>query len=278
MDNPVLYSENQFQDPGPPSPALFGDLPAHEHNGIDSPQVDAKNLKGTLATAQLPVVPISKGGTGQITKALAFDALAPTSNAGDIPVHNGSANAAFTIGANGQILSVDTAQSQKVKWIDVPGAKINISNTDVTVSSSTSKTALISFTIPGGTLGTNKGVVVRGFFQNFKCTNTTHFIYDFGTTNMGDISVASTNGQTLNGYFDLFIAGNGATNIQEATFHITGDPAGYTVTSDAFRLVSNGTAAEDSTADKTFVLSIQFNTSSSSDKITFIQGYAFKIV
>jgi hypothetical protein len=69
-------------------------------------------------------VPITSGGTGQSTATAAFDALAPTTTAGDVIVHNGTDNVRQAIGSDGQVLVVDTAQTNKLKWTTLQqGAK-----------------------------------------------------------------------------------------------------------------------------------------------------------
>jgi hypothetical protein len=70
---------------------------------------------GTLLSTAAAVT-IAQGGTGQITKAPAFDALSPTATAGDIIVRGASANVAQAIGTDGQVLVVDTTQTNKLKW------------------------------------------------------------------------------------------------------------------------------------------------------------------
>jgi hypothetical protein len=67
----------------------------------------AKDDAGVI-TETVPVpLPITKGGTGQTTKAPAFDALAPTATRGDLIVRGASANGALAIGTSNQVLSTD---------------------------------------------------------------------------------------------------------------------------------------------------------------------------
>jgi hypothetical protein len=54
------------------------------------------------------VVPITSGGTGQITKTAAFDALAPTTTAGDTMYFNGTDVVRLGIGTAGQALVVNS--------------------------------------------------------------------------------------------------------------------------------------------------------------------------
>jgi len=74
---------------------------------------NATNVTGTVA--------IANGGTGQTSQTAAFDALAPTTTKGDVIVHNGSDNIRVAVGANGQVLTADSAQASGVKWADAGG-------------------------------------------------------------------------------------------------------------------------------------------------------------
>lgn len=58
----------------------------------------ATNVSGTVA--------IANGGTGQTSQTAAFDALAPTTTAGDLITHNGTDNVRLAVGSSGQVLKV----------------------------------------------------------------------------------------------------------------------------------------------------------------------------
>jgi hypothetical protein len=58
----------------------------------------------TLVSGDLPTVPVNKGGTGQTTATEGFDALAPTTTAGDIIYNNGTDNVRLGIGTALQVL------------------------------------------------------------------------------------------------------------------------------------------------------------------------------
>ena len=84
-----------------------------------------------LTTGVTGTLPIANGGTGQTSQTNAFDALSPTTTAGDIIVNNGTDNVRQAIGTDGQTLVVDTSQTNKLKWASLPqGNKsyINYSN------------------------------------------------------------------------------------------------------------------------------------------------------
>ena len=70
------------------------------YNGTDYVKISSVNSSG--------VVPIASGGTGQTTKTAAFDALAPTTTAGDTMYFNGTDVVRLGIGTAGQALVVNT--------------------------------------------------------------------------------------------------------------------------------------------------------------------------
>ncbi len=65
------------------------------------------NTLNVLAPTQLEgFVPIANGGTGQSSKAAAYDALSPNGSQGDLTYRGVSSNVALPVGANGQVLTV----------------------------------------------------------------------------------------------------------------------------------------------------------------------------
>lgn len=79
----------------------------------------SKITSGTLATAQLPTIPLNKGGTGETTAAAAFDALSPLTTKGDLIVRNATTNTRLAVGADGKFLRSDSAQATGLTWADV---------------------------------------------------------------------------------------------------------------------------------------------------------------
>jgi len=69
-------------------------------NGTDYIKVSSVSSAG--------VIPITSGGTGQTTKTAAFDALAPTTTAGDTMYFNGTDVVRLGIGTAGQALVVNS--------------------------------------------------------------------------------------------------------------------------------------------------------------------------
>jgi len=70
------------------------------YNGTDYVKISSVNSSGVVA--------IASGGTGQTTKTAAFDALAPTTTAGDTMYFNGTDVVRLGIGTAGQALVVNT--------------------------------------------------------------------------------------------------------------------------------------------------------------------------
>jgi uncharacterized membrane protein len=71
------------------------------------------------------VIDIAGGGTGQTTATAAFDALAPTTTAGDLIVYNGTDNVRLPVGTDGQMIVADASQTNKLKWATVPQGSKN---------------------------------------------------------------------------------------------------------------------------------------------------------
>lgn len=85
-------------------------------NGYKWARIDLATTMVTGAAA------IANGGTGQTTKAPAFDALAPTTDKGDLVVRGASANLRLPVGGSQQmVLVVDSAESTGLKW-EMPSA------------------------------------------------------------------------------------------------------------------------------------------------------------
>lgn len=86
--------------------AVAGDFPTLNQNTTGT----ASNVTGTVA--------IANGGTGQTTQTAAFDALAPTTTAGDLIYHNGTDNVRLGIGTAGQFLQTN-AGATAPQWTTI---------------------------------------------------------------------------------------------------------------------------------------------------------------
>jgi len=65
-------------------------------------------------------LPISRGGTGQVTQTTAFNALSPLITKGDIIVRDSTNAVILPVGSNNKILVADSTQSTGVKWGQIP--------------------------------------------------------------------------------------------------------------------------------------------------------------
>lgn len=119
-----------------------------------------------------------------------------------------------------------------------------------TAVSTTAETTIYTFTVPGGTLGTNNVLLLTLFFKH-AANNTAEFKGKYGGTTMTDITFTGSNmGASGSGAFHLYLKGDGATNAQEA---VMAAEAGSTTSTTR---VATGTAAIDSTTDQTLLVSV----------------------
>jgi hypothetical protein len=88
---------------------------------------------GTV-TLSLNTVSIAKGGTGQVTKTLAFNALSPNSTTGDISYFDGTNNVRLPVGTTGQALTV---VSGLPAWSTAGGGSGTVTSVGITSSDST---------------------------------------------------------------------------------------------------------------------------------------------
>ena len=155
----------------------------------------AVTLAGTLA--------IGSGGTGATTKTAAFDALAPTTTAGDIIWYNGVDNVRLAIGSANDLL---VSQGSAPAWIDpnsVTVGKVNIFNTSANatyyplfVSGSGSQSLYYDF---GGSYNYNPStdlLSVGRISANLTGGTAGSLVYQTSNTNTGYLGIGST-GQIL---------------------------------------------------------------------------------
>jgi hypothetical protein len=93
------------------TPTLIAPLLGTPTSGV------ATNLTGLpLTTGVTGTLPIGNGGTGQTTATLAFDALSPLTTKGDLVSNDGTNDVRVAVGANGTVLTADSAEASGVKW------------------------------------------------------------------------------------------------------------------------------------------------------------------
>lgn len=153
---------------------------------------NATNVTGTVA--------IANGGTGQTTQTAAFDALAPTTTAGDLIVRGASNNVRVGVGSDGQVLVADSSQTNKLKWATVAkGTKNYITYGDFENGSATSGWSLAHSTLnsttkvpnqPSGSWTSAAGTLTKTVVSSGQLAGTYSLsLASSGVTTAGDMLV-----------------------------------------------------------------------------------------
>lgn len=96
---------------------------------------------GTIAVGFIPIVPISSGGTGQVTKTSGFDALSPTTSKGDLIASDGTNAIRVGVGSDGQVLTASSGQASGVHWTTPSSGSIPVTCRKTATQAFTSTTA-----------------------------------------------------------------------------------------------------------------------------------------
>lgn len=73
----------------------------------------------SLSASTTGTLAITRGGTGQITKTAAYDALSPSTTKGDLEVHNGTNVIRVGVGADGTVLTANSAAASGLSYTSV---------------------------------------------------------------------------------------------------------------------------------------------------------------
>ncbi|MBC7743210.1 MAG: hypothetical protein H7061_13505, partial [Bdellovibrionaceae bacterium] len=214
----------------------------------------------------LNTVPITKGGTGATTALAAFKNLSPTTTKGDLIVHNGIDNSRLPAGANTQVLIADSTQATGLKWVN--NGVMNRNMTAVAVTNTIVETAIYSYSIPAGALGTVSGVrlnLAGTYLNNSGAARTVRVKVMYGATVLfDDTSISFATAAVARAYqFSLNLFNAGATNSQKlngtAMFSnaaaATAGTGDFTITN-TLNTVLYGTAAVDSTVAQTLQVTV----------------------
>jgi hypothetical protein len=104
--------------------------------GLNTLVTDGALYATDPSTLVCGTLPIASGGTGQITKTAAFDALSPTTSKGDLIVNNGTDNIRFPVDPNNNyVLATDSTTASGLKWSpSAPGGAVTLVNDIATAS------------------------------------------------------------------------------------------------------------------------------------------------
>lgn len=161
--------------------------------------------------------------------------------------------------------------------------KLTQVTTDVAISSTTTETTLVSQSITGGTLSTSNGVRVKLYFSalNITASNSCTIRFKYGATTM--MSITPTTDVTFgaatgcSGWAEFTLLASGATNSQNVAGAMAVGTSSFKIgnaggTQAGFQsgntYSAQGTATEDSTANKTLAITAQFSNSGASDNLT----------
>ena len=139
------------------------------------PAVDGSALTNLDPTHLSAAVPITKGGTGQITAILGFNALSPITTKGDLITSDGTNNVRLAAGTDGYILQADATQSAGLKGAAAPtgtvtsvvagsgltGGTITTTGT-IAVDSTTAGVASKILALDASSVATASGVALNG--------------------------------------------------------------------------------------------------------------------
>jgi len=181
---------------------------------------------------------------------------------GDILVHT-TIPVRFPVGTEGQILTVEAAQPEGIKWGD-PSGIINIAAVDVTVAGTTAETSVFSFTIPANLLGIQNRLklVIQGRTSGSTGILTVRLKYGATTlATLSNLQPASVATEAL--AIKLFVSANNSATAQVA--ELVGLMKNFTKSE-----VERGTAVEDSTT----ALLIEVTVQPANTSLTYVMEHA----
>ena len=237
-------------------------IAAHTTSKITLP---AANIDGDVA--------IADGGTGASTSTLGFNALSPMTTRGDLIFRGATNNVRIAAGTTGQFLRT-RGSSDDPQWAAVGGGKEHIFTTDVVVNETTTETNILSYSVPANSLGTNNAVRFRINVSHYNRVNSTDDFtlrVQYGTTEM-ILTVIEGNAITYNGWFDLELIADGATNSQECVLYTDLSAQGFGTAIDVVKSHALGTAAEDSTTALNLTMSVKWAASDALNQFTASKG------
>lgn len=195
---------------------------------------------------------------------------------------------ASAVGAAGAYKIVQYDSSGKLPAVDgsnltnIPGSKLAISLTPVTVTTTLTETTIATIAVPANTLGTAnaiKGRLIVSTMQLDASSSTALIIrMKYGSTTVCTYNIADAASSTgaKSGFIDFNLMANASTSAQTGNIGVTfGDSS-----DDTFHTIAGlttGTATEDSTGALNLVITVQFANNTSGNNITMASYIAEKV-
>jgi len=180
------------------NPAGTDQVAVQRANGlyVAPSEISASLELGSAALLADPIT-IAHGGTGQITKAAAFDALSPVTARGDLIVRDASTNTRKAIGSAGTFLKSDGTDPS---WADIPIYETaEFYATNATARGASLRGAVnttdnnLAFQVPSGK--TMKAVAARGRFRTGANVGTyTVNVIIYNATDAAVVKIATATG------------------------------------------------------------------------------------
>lgn len=145
--------------------------------------------------------------------------------------------------------------------------------TNVYLENSVALSTLASFTVPGGSLGTDKVIKGRLYIYNQHATGggSVMFRFKYGGAVIATVSLTPSSATTkvFTGYLEIFFSGSGATNTQEGFIvaRLFNDAYDVSVSPSLYVAYGGGTGAIDSTVDQTFAVEGQMGAAAANNVI-----------
>lgn len=153
---------------------------------------------------------------------------------------------------------------------------LNHTTTPVTVGDTVTETSIYSFSVTGGSLSTNRRIGVKLFGKwSGDGSHALTIRAKYGATTICSLEYFNSGGTPSNAPFNIQfdLTSSGATGTQNGFLQAQAYAAFEIIDSDG-QQASFGTATEDSTADKTLNITVQWTVADNSDTYTMIYGDA----
>ena len=153
---------------------------------------------------------------------------------------------------------------------------LNHTTTPVTVGDTVTETSIYSFSVPGGSLSTNRRIGVKLFGKwSGDGSHALTIRAKYGATTICSLEYFNSGGTPSNAPFNIQfdLTSSGATGTQNGFLQAQAYAA-FEIIDSSGQQASFGTATEDSTADKTLNITVQWTVADNSDTYTMIYGDA----